>query len=720
MNQDISFFFNPKSIAVIGASETPGKVGFSVLNNIIKSGYAGEIYPINPNATTIMNLKTYKSILEIQKKIEVVVFCIPAKLVVSIMNECATKKVKGVIIITAGFKEVGGEGAIIEKEIQKIALDNNIRIIGPNCLGIITPYVNISFASRQPRKGHIAMISQSGAMMTAILDWADLEGIGFSNFVSMGNKSDLDEVDLISAFADDPETNIILVYIESVNKGKKFMELIPKATHKKPVIILKSGISEAGSRAASSHTGALAGNDIAFSIAFDKCGVIRANLMNDLFDMARIFDKCEIPNGKNFAIITNAGGPGIVATDAFSTFKVGLTQFTKEIKDELRAKLPAEAAVNDPVDIIGDATPDRYKTALDIIFKEKDEICAGALVLLTPQAQTQPNKVAEVLKEIKSRFPTKLIVGAFMGGTSVKEPVKFLSEIGIPCYEFPEQAIKAMKYMTLYSEIKNNPEINLKETTSVTVNRERIEAIFKGARDNGRTVLMSSETSEIFSLYGIKNPKTMLARSPKEAEEFSQQVGFPLVMKIVSPDIVHKTDVGGVVLNVMDKDQAREQFLRIVNNVKQFGPINARISGIEIQEMIQTIQYKKNTQLIIGMSRDPQWGPLIMVGLGGIYTNFLKDVSFDLAYKYTVEDAETQISKTKVFMILKGVRGEPKSDIDAVLEILVKLSQLVNELPDVLELDINPLLVFEETANHDGYSAVDIKITISQNKMEIR
>lgn len=715
MTRKLSYLFKPKTVAIIGASETEGKVGNSVMQNILDSGYADkhEIYPVNPKRDQILGHKAYNSVLDIENDVDVVVICIPAKFVVNVMKECAKKGVKGAIIITAGFKEVGEKGAKYEREIEKIAKEAGIRVIGPNCLGIITPQINMSFASKSPKKGHIAMISQSGAMMTAVLDWADTQDIGFSNFVSIGNKMDLDEVDLIEEFSEDEETNIIILYIESVNNGEKFLKTLPNAIKKKPVIILKSGTSEAGSRAASSHTGALAGNDIAFDIAFEKCGVIRARTMTDLFDMARLFDKGVLPKGCNFAIVTNAGGPGIVATDAFEDFGVGLCRFSRDTIDSLHKNLPSEAAVYNPVDIIGDAPPARYKTALEIVFGEENHICGGALILVTPQAQTKPAEVANLLLEIQDKHPDKMIIPTFMGGSSMIKPKKILRDSPLPCYDFPEQAIKSIKFLCKYVELQKRPNINERKTPKFRISNERIKEIFNKVRDDNRRVLMSSESSEIFSLYGIKNPKTLLAKSSGEAEELSERIGFPLVMKIVSPDIIHKSDIGGVVLGIKSAEEARETFARIINNSKKFGPVNAKINGVELQEMIDTEGHDKSNQLIIGMSRDPQWGPLLMVGTGGIYANFLKDVSFDLAYKYTKADAMKQLEKTKIYSILQGVRGEKRSDIEAVLNVLVRLSQLVKDFPEIVELDINPLLVFEESENHDAYSAVDIKITIS-------
>ena len=716
MVRKLGYFLEPSSIAIIGASEKEGKVGHSIIQNLIRSGFLdfGRIYPINPNADYILGIKCYKSVLNVPDAIDLAVICIPAKSVISIVNECIKKKIKGAVIITAGFKEIGGIGAQMEFELTKISKETGFRILGPNCLGIISSKINATFAKSQPKKGHIAMISQSGAMMTAILDWSLEREIGFSGFVSLGNKSDLNEVDFIEEFGEDPNTKVIIVYIESIVDGNRFLKVVPNVTKRKPVVIIKSGVSEAGSRAASSHTGALAGNDIAFNLAFEKSGVIRVENMNDLFDLALILSKSSIPNGKNFAIITNAGGPGIITTDAFDRYNLGLSQFSKKVLEKLREELPEEAAIYNPVDIIGDAPPERFEKALNIIFTEPDDICAGAVVLITPQAQTNPPRVAEILIEIQNKFPNKIIVAVFMGGVSMKEAFNKLKMSSIAFYEFPEPAVRSLKFLTLYSELRQKPNINLKEVPRLNVDINMVSKIIQKVREDGRTVLLSSESSEIFRLYGINHPRTIIVKSASEAEEYSEKIGFPIVMKIVSPEIIHKSDIGGVILNIKDKESAKSAFLRIINNAKKFGPLNARIIGVEIQEMIQTEKYQKKNELIIGISKDPQWGHLIMVGAGGIYANFLKDVAFDLVYKYTREDALAQIQKTKIYSILKGVRGQIPSDIEAVLNVLVKISQLVQDNPEILEIDINPLLVFEDNLEHNNYTAVDIKITIQK------
>ncbi|MHA1273062.1 MAG: acetate--CoA ligase alpha subunit [Promethearchaeota archaeon] len=712
-NRDISYFFNPKSIAVIGASETTGKVGNTVLNNIIKSGYNGKIFPINPRSKEILGYKAYKSVLDVSDNIDIAIFVIPGKFVVSAAKECGEKKVKGLIIISAGFKEIGGEGVKREEELVEIGKKYNMRILGPNCLGFIGLSYNGSFAAETPRKGHIAMISQSGAMLTGMMDYSMTQAFGFSCNISLGNKADLGAVDFIEYLADDENTKVILCYLESIKDGDRFLEVLPKATRKKPVVILKSGVSEAGARAASSHTGALAGSDIAYDLAFEKCGVIRARTIEDLFDYGEIFLYQPIPKENSFAIITNAGGPGIVATDAFERENLKFSSFSERILHTLREKLPLEAAIFNPVDIVGDATPDRYKFTLETVFginrkANPDEISTqGALIIVTPQAQTKPTEVAKIVHEISSKhLKDKPIVCSFIGEKSIAEGRKYLKLNHIPCYHFPDRAAHSLKTLIKYGDYLKTVPIEKRIIPNFNVNKERVKEIFESARKDNRRVLLSFETSEVFDCYGIKSPKSRLARTPREAMKLQEEIGKS-VMKIVSPQIIHKTDVGGIALNIETPEQAFEAFIQIIDNSKRFGPQNSKIYGVEVQEMIDFKSQEKINELIIGMSKDPGFGPLLMIGSGGIYANFLKDVAFALAYRYTEEDAKKMLQKTKVFSLLQGVRGEPASDINAIYDVLLRLSKLVNDFSEIVELDINPLLSFIT-----GYSAVDIKITI--------
>ncbi len=716
-NKDISFFFNPQSIAVIGASEMSGKVGNTVLNNIISSGYKGKIYPINPRADKISGLRAYKSVLDVKDEIDVAIFVIPSKLVLTSAIECGEKGVKGLIIISAGFKEIGGEGIEREENLIKVAQTYDMRIIGPNCLGFINLNYNGSFSAETPKKGNIAIISQSGAMLTGIMDYSMNQSFGFSCNISLGNKADMGAVDFIEYLADDDETKVILCYLESIKDGERFLEVLPKATRKKPVVILKAGVSEAGARAASSHTGALAGADIAYNLAFEKCGVIRASAIEDLFDYGEIFLYQPIPKNNSFAIITNAGGPGIVATDAFEREKLKFASFSESILQTLREKLPPEAAIFNPVDIIGDATPDRYKFTLQTIFgtngtvKDQNEITTeGALILLTPQAQTRPTEVARIVHEICDKHLKKCnkpITCSFMGDKSIAEARSYLKKNHIPCYHFPERAAHSLKTLIMYGNYLKTTPLDRLDLPHYNVNKKRVKEIFSDAITDKRKVLLSYETSEVFECYGIKSPKSRLARTPKQAMDLQAELG-KAVMKISSPQIIHKTDVGGIVLNIETPQQAFEAYIQIVENSKKFAPQNAIIYGVEVQEMINFKKHLKVTELIIGMSKDPGFGALLMFGTGGIYANFMKDVAFTLSYKFTKDDAKKLIESTKVYNLLQGVRGESPSDIEAVLDVLLRLSQLVNDFPEIVELDINPLLSFIK-----GYSAVDIKITIT-------
>ena len=717
---DISYFFDPKSIAIIGASSKPGKVGYNVLRNIVESKYKGKLFPINPKAEDILGYKSYKSVLDVPEEIDIAIFVIPSKLVNLIAEECGKKKIKGLVIITAGFKEIGGLGITREQELVQTAKKYNMRVIGPNCLGLIGINYNGSFAANTPKKGEIAMISQSGAMLTGMMDYSMDQAFGFSCNISLGNKADMDEVDFIEYLANDPNTKVILCYLESIEDGEKFLRVVPKAVRKKPIIILKSGVSAAGARAASSHTGALAGSDIAYDLAFKKCGVLRANSIADLFDYGEIFLYQPIPKKNSFAIVTNAGGPGIVATDAFEREGLKFAQFSEPILHLLRENLPTEAAIFNPIDIIGDASPERYEFTIKTIFglnhetdqgslEEEDITTHGALIIMSPQAQTKPAAVAKLIYDITSKsLSDKPIVCALIGGVSMTEATKYLKQHHIPCYRFPEGAAKSLKAMVIYNGFLNRQSIDDLEGAKFEVEQEKVAEIFEKVRADGRTVLLSHETSEIFDIYGIISPKSKLATTPAEARKLHQEIGKS-VLKIVSPNIIHKTDVGGIILNVETEQEAFEAYVQIIENAKRYGPQNARIYGVEVQEMIDLKKELKVNEIIIGMSRDPQFGPLLMFGTGGIYVNFMKDISFALSYKFTKESAKELIENTKIYSLLQGVRGEPASDINAIIEVLLRLSQLVNDFPEILELDINPLLSFVT-----GYSAVDIKITISR------
>jgi len=694
-------FFMPSSVAVIGAAREPGKVGHTILRNILNSGYEGKIFPVNPKADAILDLKCYPNILKVPENVDLGVITVPSFLVPQVVEECGEKGIKSLVVISAGFKEIGPEGAALERQLLNASRKHKIRILGPNCLGIVDTYtpLNATFAAETPLRGNIAFISQSGALCIAVLDWSLTENIGFSRFVSLGNKSDLDEADFMQAIVDDPNTNVILVYIESVGNGEKFIKVAKQVTRKKPVIILKSGVSEAGARAASSHTGALAGRDIAFETAFKQTGIIRARSIEELFDLAETFSTQPIPEGPNVVIITNAGGPGILATDACDKYGLKLAPINSELLKKLSSGLPPTASLHNPIDCIGDATPERYGFALSNVMDYKE--AHSVMTLLTRQAMTEPEKIAEFIVEMKKKYPTKPIVAAFMGGEKVKDAVGILTKARIPNFPFPERAIFALAEITKYGEYLRTP--LEEERPHFTVDTNIVKEILDSVRAERRVNLLGIEAKSVLSAYGISTPPSSLAKSKEEAVNFAEEIGYPIVLKVASPQILHKTDIGGIKLNLTSPEEVTTGFNEIIENVSRYTP-TATVYGIEAQKMVE-----EGKEMIIGMSRDPQFGPMIMFGLGGIYVNFLKDVSFRLA-PLTQKDASEMVSETKAFTLLRGIRGEKPSDVDSVINVLLRVSQLVTEFPEINELDLNPLFVYERGK---GSLALDVKITIS-------
>ncbi len=696
----IDVLFNPRSIAVVGASATKGKLGNDVLRNLIESGFKGRIYPVNPGAGEILGLRVFKSISEIPGDVDVAVIVIPAKYVLPVVEECGKNGVKALVIITAGFKEIGHEGQEAEKKLLELANSYNMVIQGPNCLGIINtnaPY-NASFAAGTPEKGTIAFASQSGALMTGILDWSLMEKIGFSKFVSLGNKAQLDETDFIEAFGRDPDSTFILMYIESVVDGRKFMDACRRIVPHKPIFIVKSGVSVAGARAASSHTGSLAGSDIAYDVAFKQCGVIRADNMAELFDVANVFADMNLPAGNRVAIVTNAGGPGILTTDACELNGLKIAQFSAETIEILKSGLPPAASVYNPIDALGTAQPEEYALCVETALQ--DENVDSVLVLLTPQAMTKETETAQILVESHQKYPNKPILAVFMGGNSMVYPRVVLNAGGIPVFDFPERAVNALAELYSYTVRRNA----LKEEVvpKFKVNKKRTSEIIQGVRKDGRRILLGNEAHEIAEAYGIPVARIRLATSSEDAKEIANDLGYPVVLKIASPDIVHKSDIGGIKLGLETPEEVEVAFLEILNNARKHVP-RAIIYGVDVQEMAE-----KGKELIIGCSRDVQFGPLIMFGAGGIYVNFLKDISFKLA-PMTRSDARDLIMETKMGTLLQGVRGELPSDIKVLEDTILRISQLVTDFEEIVELDINPAFSYEKGK---GVVAVDVKITV--------
>ncbi|NPV53844.1 MAG: acetate--CoA ligase [Firmicutes bacterium] len=699
--RDLTHFFNPRRVAVIGASKTPGKVGNSILKNIIESGYPGEIYPVNPGEPEILGLPCKKNIGEIPGT-DLAIICVPAALVPQVVEECGKARTRNIIVISAGFKEVGKEGAALENRMVELCRRYDMNMMGPNCLGMVDTHVplNASFAPDMPMKGEIAFISQSGAFGTAILDWSLNNNVGFSKFVSLGNKAHLDEIDFIENAADDPNTKVILCYLESITQGKRFLEVVGKATRKKPVLILKSGTSEAGVRAASSHTGALAGNDRAYDAAFLQTGVLRVETAQELFDLALAFTTQPLPKGRRVALITNAGGPGIVATDAVERMGLEMARFDPATVKELRGKLPAESNIYNPVDVIGDARPERYELALDIVLPDPN--VDTSLVIVTPQAQTNPPGVADVVLKVRASRPEKPLLVSMVGGKRTSEGVEKLTRAGMPCFVFPERAVSAIAGLTRYATMLAEP---LEEVPfEFPVDQDRVRAILESVRADKRNTLLGTETARVAQAYGIKAAPSGLAKTPDEAARVAEELGFPVALKIASPRILHKTDVGGVKLKLDTPEKVRECFVEIIENVEAHMQ-DASIYGVEVQHMMPP-----GRELIIGMVRDLQFGPMLMFGLGGIYVNLLKDVSFRLAYGLRKQDVEAMVRETKAYTLLRGFRGEAPADIPAIQDTLIRVARLARDFPEILEMDINPLFAYEAGK---GVTAIDMKITIS-------
>jgi len=698
----LEHFFSPGTIAVVGASREEGKVGHDLLKNIIRYGYKGKVYPVNPRADSILGLRVYGNLNEIQDKIDLAVVVVPAPHVIKTVDDCIKKGIDSIVVISAGFKEAGMEGAALERELLGKVRKHSVRMLGPNCLGLIDTQsgLNASFAPDMPAKGNIAFFSQSGALCTSILDWAAKECIGFSKFISMGNKSDIDEVDLIKAMALDPGTRVILGYLEGVKNGAAFMNIARKTTESKPMIVVKSGGTAAGAKAASSHTGTLAGSESAFDAAFKQSGIIRARTVEELFDYARIFSYQQLPKGSRIAVITNAGGPGIIAADAVERSALTMASFSRETIDYLRSILPSMANVYNPVDVLGDARSDRYKYVVEKVVQDPNVDII--LIILTPQAMTEIEKTVEVISEISS-YAGKTIVTSFMGGKRIEDGLRLMCQKKVPNYSFPERAISSVEAMYKYALWQKK---TARETKEIPVQKEKASSILETVRQAGRRNLDELEAKQVVSAYGFRIPKSILAVSETEAVKAAEEIGYPVVIKISSPDILHKSDFGGVITGIKNADEVKKCFCDILQKARRFVP-GAEIKGVLVQQMI-----KGGREVILGMSRDSQFGPLLMFGLGGIYVEVLHDVSFRIA-PLGYEDAEEMIREIRSFSILKGVRGEKPLDIDAIIENILKLSQLVMDFPEVMEMDINPLMVLPQG---EGAIAVDARITISHNK----
>jgi len=694
-------FFNPQSVAIVGASQQKGKVGYEILKNMIDAGFEGQIFPINPNAQSIQGLDCHGDLESLGQTPDLVIIIIPAKIVPAIMQQCAKVGVKSVIIITAGFKEVGEKGRELEKKISQIARQAGIRLIGPNCLGLIVPAnkLNASFGGKLPAVGSIGYLSQSGALLTAILDMANASGIGFSKLVSIGNKADVNELDLIRALAPDPNTKVIASYLESITDGDAFVREAEQISQEKPILLVKSGGTSAGAKAASSHTGSLAGSETAYECVFERAGIIRCDSIRSQFDYAQAFAYQPLPKGKSVAVITNAGGPGIMATDAIVQQGLDFAEMSEATVEKLATALPAAANCHNPIDVLGDALADRYEAALDIVLDDPNVDIV--LVMLTPQAMTQEAETAEAIIEITRRKPDKPVLACFMGAEKVADAARILRKGKIPQIDCTQSAVATIRVMTDYVRWLARPKRVIK---LFPVNRRKVEMIVQRHLRQGAREIAENESKEILEAYGFVTPKGSIATTAEQAASIAGQLGFPVVLKIWSPDILHKSDVGGVQVGLKSVKAVKDAFDLMMYRIPKKMP-DAHILGVLVQEMCGG-----GKEVILGMKRDPHFGPLMMFGMGGTMVEVLKDVAFYLA-PLTAEEAKQMLVKTRTYQMLKGVRGEEGVDIDALAEGLQRLSQLATEFSQIQELDINPYMIGPEGTTP---IAVDARISVEE------
>ncbi len=693
-------FFKPKSVAIVGASASPDKLGHIVLRNAVDSGYKGQLYPINPKAGEILGLKTYPSVSALPETPDLAVVVIPYPRVPDSIRDCGEKGVPAVVVISAGFREAGIEGMNREVEMMKLARQYNIRLIGPNCLGVIDTFtpLNVTFAAGTPPQGPIAFMSQSGALGTAILDWS-LAGtrIGFSKFVSLGNKADVSENDLMQAWADDPQTKVMLAYSEGLPNGQEFMRVARKVSRKKPVIVVKSGVTSAGSRAVSSHTGSLAGSEQAYAAAFRQSGVLRAEALQDLFDYALGFAYQPLLMGDRIAIVTNAGGPGILCTDALERAGLSLARLEGDTTRKLQEFLPDAASAANPVDVLGDALADRYRFALQHVANDPN--VDGLIVIVTPQAMTEIEATAEAVAETAGEL-AKPVLACFMGEFSTQAAVDLLAKHSVPNYPFPERAARTFAIMRDYRKLRAQPDPKIER---FDVDTDKVHQIFRKVREEGRVTIGDTESREVLQAYHLRIPQSELAADADQAVATADRIGYPVVLKIASPDILHKTDVGGVRVGIQTAADVRDAFDLIVYRAQRYVP-GARIWGCLVQEMVP-----KGTEILIGMSRDPQFGPLVTFGLGGIYVEALKDVTFRVAPLDRAE-AMAMLGEIRAHALIEGVRGQKPLDKEAIADALLRISQLVTDFPNIVELDINPLMVYEQGR---GAVSLDMRLVLS-------
>lgn len=679
----LTHLFFPETLALIGASRSPGKVGHDILANLVHGGFPGKILPVNPAGGELFDLKILTSLDEHEGSIDQAIIAVHKSRVVEAAKTSLKKGARSIIVITAGFKETGQDGIILEREVAELCRRNGARLLGPNCLGLINTnyHLNASFAGVMPKRGNISVFSQSGALCSSILDVASERDIGLSKLISIGNKADICEDDLLEYLGNDPDTGVIVGYLENIISGDNFIKVATETANKKPVIILKSGTSEVGRRAAASHTGVMASTDTAYAAAFKRSGVIRADTFEALFDYATAFSMQPLPAGDRVLIISNAGGPGTMTADAVEHSGMTVAELASNTATSLREKLPSAASTNNPIDVLGDAPPERYGEA--ITAAQKDDAVDSIIIILTPQTMTAPAETAQTIARVIDG--SKPVFVSFMGGKNITAGRNELMAAGLPNFPSPDRAVAALKAMHQYATWKSRPP---RVVTRFRVNRRRAGHIIKRSRSNGIFKLSEVKGKKVLEAYGFTIPEGRLVTSRDEAVEHARHIGFPLAMKIASPDVFHKTAVGGVRLNITSVQHVKDSYDLMMLRIGQKMP-EARIEGIYLERMED-----HGIEVILGMTRDPQFGPMLMFGLGGIFVEVMKDVTFHLA-PITHEEAIQMLTSTRSYDVLQGKAGRKGVDIDTIAKALQRVSQLTTDFEEISELEINPFFVGE-------------------------
>ena len=696
--------FDPDRVAVVGATSREGAVGRAVTSNLLDD-FAGDTIPVNPNYDEVLGTPCVDEVADADADVAVIV--VPPSIVLDAIEACGTAGVRNVVVITAGFGETGGDGAARERRLAEIADEHGLNLVGPNSLGIMsTPSgMNATFGPENALPGGLSFMSQSGAFVTAVLDWANDNGIGFKDVVSLGNKAVLDETDFVDHWGDDEQTDVIIGYLEGIEDGREFIETARETSQDTPIVVVKSGRTSAGAQAASSHTGTLAGSDKAYEAGLDQAGVIRAESVDELFDSAGILGSQPLPDTDSVAIVTNAGGPGVMATDAVGDADLEMASFTRETTDALAESMPDEANIHNPVDVIGDADVDRFREALEITVA--DDNVGAALVLAAPTATIDFADLADAIEAVSEEMDAP-VAACLMGGDRTREPKQQLQARGIPCYFDPARGIESLATLAEYRDIKAR---EYDAPMSFDVDRERAHEILSSVRDQDDNRL-GVEAMELLDAYGIPTPAGEIVDSPEQAAEVAAGIDGDVVMKIVSPDILHKSDIGGVAVGVEDGEVA-DTYEDLITRARNYQP-DATVLGVQVQEMVDL---DDGVETIVGMNRDPQFGPLLMFGLGGIFVEVMEDTTFRVA-PVSETEAREMTEEIQSAPLLRGARGRDPVDIDAVVETIGRLSQLVTDFPAILELDINPLVALPDD-NGTNAAAVDVRLTVDPEELEL-